>query len=55
MQRIADKDKKRKAYYEIYTGMEWGKADNYDLCLDSGVLGDALCVQLIVAAARTMP
>ncbi len=32
MQRIRDKDKKRKAYYEIYTGTEWGKADNYDLC-----------------------
>ncbi len=47
MQRIADKDKKRKAYYEIYTGMEWGKADNYDLCLDSGVLGIDRCVRTI--------
>lgn len=45
MQRIRDKDKdkKRKAYYEIYTGTEWGKADNYDLCLDSGVLGMEMC------------
>ncbi len=47
MQRIRDKDKKRKAYYEIYTGTEWGKADNYDLCLDSGVLGMDKCVQTI--------
>ena len=47
MQRIKEKDKKRKAYYEIYTGTEWGRADNYDLCLDSGVLGFEKCVQTI--------
>ncbi len=49
MQRIKDKDKKRKAYYEIYTGTEWGKADNYDLCMDSGSLGTEKCVQTIKA------
>lgn len=47
MQRIKEKDKKRKAYYEIYTGTEWGNADNYDLCLDSGVLGIDKCVRTI--------
>lgn len=47
MQRIADKDKKRKAYYEIYTGTEWGKADNYSVCPDSGALGIDKCVQII--------
>lgn len=47
MRRIQDKDKKRKAYYEIYTGTEWGKAANYDLCLDSGVLGIDQCVKTI--------
>ena len=47
MQRIKEKDKKRRAYYEIYTGTEWGKADNYDLCLDSGVLGIEKCIETI--------
>ena len=39
--------KNRTANYEIYTGTEWGKADNYDLCLDSGVLGMDKCVPTI--------
>lgn len=45
--RLHDKDKKRKAYYELYTGTSWGDADNYVLCLDSGVLGIDKCVELI--------
>lgn len=47
IRRIHDKDKKRKAYFEIYTGTEWGKAENYHLCLDSGVLGINKCVEII--------
>ncbi len=46
-QRLRDKDKKRKAYYELYTGTAWGEADNYALCLDSGVLGIEKCVDII--------
>lgn len=48
VQRLHDKDKKRKAYYELYTGTKWGQADNYDLCLDSGRLGIEQCVDMIV-------
>lgn len=46
-ERLHDKDKKRKAYYELYTGAEWGKADNYDICLDSGTIGIDKCVDII--------
>lgn len=47
VQRLHDKDKKRKAFYELYTGTQWGQADNYDLCLDSGKIGMDGCVNLI--------
>lgn len=46
-QRLHDKDRKRKAYYELYTGTEWGEASNYAICLDSGVLGIQKCVKII--------
>ena len=45
--RLRDKDKKRKAYYELYTGTSSGEADNYALCLDSGILGTDRCVEII--------
>ena len=46
-QRFHDKDAKRKAYYQLYTGTEWGNADNYELCLDSGKIGIDGCVKMI--------
>ena len=46
-QRLHDKDKKRRAYYELYTGTQWGQADNYELCLDSGKIGLDRCVDMI--------
>lgn len=45
--RLHDKDQKRKAYYELYTGTNWGQADNYDLCLDTGTIGIEKCVDII--------
>ncbi len=51
--RLNEKDQKRKVYYRNYTGRLWGQAQNYDLCLNSGVLGIDTCVDLIEAAART--
>lgn len=49
VQRLHDKDQKRKEFYELYTGTQWGQADNYDLCLDSGRLGIEPCVDMITA------
>lgn len=40
-------DKKRKEYYQYYSGNEWGKPKNYDICLNSGLLGIDTCVELI--------
>ncbi len=33
------KDRTRETYYNYYTFGEWGKASNYQLCLDSSILG----------------
>lgn len=45
--RLKDKDKRRIAFYHIYTDMEWGKAQNYDLTLNSGTLGIDKCVSIL--------
>ena len=44
---IVKKDKKRKGYYNFYTDMDWGKASNYDLCINSRI-GIEGCVDTIV-------
>ena len=41
-------DKQRAAYYNFYTGQVWGNAVNYDMCLDSGVLGVGKTVDMIL-------
>lgn len=46
-QRLRDKDKRRAAYHLFYTGMKWGQAQNYHLCLDSGTLGIEKCAEII--------
>ncbi len=49
--RLADKDKKRKLNYKYFTEQEWGRRENYHLCIDSGFLGIEKAVALIVEAA----
>ncbi|MCI7263942.1 MAG: AAA family ATPase [Otoolea sp.] len=46
-QRLKEKDKRRAAYHRFYTDMKWGHAQNYHLCLDSGVLGIDKCADMI--------
>ncbi|MGM9630910.1 AAA family ATPase [Butyricicoccus sp.] len=41
-------DKQRAAYYNFYTGQIWGNAANYDMCLDSGVLGVSKVVDMML-------
>ena len=48
--RLEEKDKRRRVNYQHYTGRTWGQAQNYDLCLDTGVLGEDFCVDVIVKA-----
>lgn len=45
-------DRKRGEYYSYYSGNEWGKPTNYDLCLNSGRLGDRKCVELILESCK---
>lgn len=46
--RLRDKDKRRAAYYEIYTDQKFGDPLNYDMCLNSSALGIDRCVDIIV-------
>ena len=45
--RLQDKDKRRAAYYQFYTGIRWGIIQNYHIALNSGVLGLDTCVEII--------
>lgn len=45
--RLNEKDKRRKANYQHYTGRTWGMAQNYDVCLSSSALGVETCADLI--------
>ena len=46
--RLQEKDKRRRVNYQHYTGRSWGAAENYDICLNSGVLGVERCAEIIV-------
>ncbi len=46
-QRLKDKDKRRKAYYQFYTDMRWGEVSNYHVALDSGIIGIDKCADII--------
>ncbi|MBQ8822836.1 MAG: cytidylate kinase-like family protein [Lachnospiraceae bacterium] len=44
---IVKKDKQRQSYYNYYSSKKWGRADSYDLCINSSVLGVEGTVKLI--------
>lgn len=44
---LKKKDKARANHYKYYTDQEWGMAFNYDLCLNSGLIGIEGCVKAI--------
>ena len=46
-QRLNEKDKRRRVNYQHYTGRTWGQSQNYDISLDTGVLGIEQCVDII--------
>lgn len=45
---IIKKDKQRQSYYNYYSSKKWGRADSYDLCINSSTLGVDGTVKLIV-------
>lgn len=44
---ITKKDKQRQSYYNYYSSKKWGRADSYDLCINSSILGIEGTVKLI--------
>ncbi len=48
-QRLREKDISRSSYYRFYTDVEWGICKNYDLSLNSGMIGIDRCVDIIVS------
>ena len=51
--RLQEKDKRRRVNYHHYTGRNWGQSQNYDMCLDTGVLGVDYCADIIVNAVNS--
>ena len=43
-------DKRRSNYYQYYTDRVWGKAENYDLCINTGKFETNAIVDMIIAA-----
>ncbi len=51
--KIVSIDKERKKYYEYQTGQKWLDMTNYNLCIDSSMVGVKNAVQIILNALST--
>jgi len=51
MARLAEKDKRRSVNYQHYTGRTWGAAENYDISINTGVIGVEKAAEMIIALA----
>ena len=49
---IRSKDKGREEYYNFFTFSNWGVAANYDLCVDSSLLGIEKTAEFIIEFCR---
>ena len=47
-------DNARRNYYQQFTGKHWGDTRNFNLSIDSGLLGYDACVKLICDAANAL-
>ncbi|WP_022763939.1 AAA family ATPase [Butyrivibrio sp. XPD2006] len=45
---MSKKDKQRQSYYNYYSSKKWGRADSYDLCINSSILGIDGTVKFII-------
>lgn len=50
---IGKADKKRETYYNYFTFGNWGVASNYDLCIDSSILGIEKTADFIIDFAKS--
>lgn len=46
------KDKQRQSYYNYYSSKKWGRADSYDLCINSSLLGVEGTKKLVIQAVE---
>lgn len=49
---VQRRDRDRETYYNYFTFSNWGAADNYDLCIDSTILGVDATADYIIEFAR---
>ena len=49
---LEDTDSRRASFHKYYTKQEWGLAQDYELCLDSGVLGIEGTVEVLTEYLR---
>ena len=47
-------DAARRNYYQQFTGKRWGDTKNFNLSVDSGLLGYDACVKIICEAYRAV-
>ncbi len=52
--RLQEKDKRRSVNYQHYTGQTWGDAKNYDISINTAVVGVEKAADLIVALLNDM-
>ncbi len=52
--RLEEKDARRRVNYKYFTGREWGLTENYHISLDSGVLGEEKCIDIIADAVNSI-
>lgn len=49
---IKKKDQQRSGYYKMFAEKEWGKMENYDLCLNTTAFGYEGCADIIAGMAE---
>ena len=52
MKAVSTSDKERGNHYFRYTDLKWGKAQNYDVCINSALMGIDKTVEMIADLAR---
>ena len=52
LKEISTSDKERGNHYFRYTDLKWGKAQNYDLCINSALMGIEKTVEMLADLAR---
>ncbi len=52
--RLKDKDRRRAAYYQLYTEQKWGDMKNYDISLSTSSLSLEQCADIIVGLFKSL-